>query len=328
MLEHLYEINRILLSINNLFQANKGSKLDDVIDDLAAIAISARSSHHNQNINECVNLGIIKHNQGRLFITSKGQLLFSLRTMHHNRTNIDLNQEQKNYVLELLFDSSAYKKDLETIISSLRFDYKDKIWFYPVDVPSGKWSKNVTNLLFQTKFFVSKSDRILVGRNKSYYVSKIRHKVARSEETLMKILEKQRKVGAIAEQLTMNYENDRLEKDGYSELALSIQCISREDVFAGYDILSYNGKDSTLSHDRVIEVKGTAGMEPIFYWSKNEIEKAKQHKNKYWIYLWTEVKSKESSFDGVLFRTIQDPYSTFFLKKAKKPEPVLYTVEL
>jgi len=104
-----------------------------------------------------------------------------------------------------------------------------------------------------------------------------------------------------------------------------IQQISKEDVFAGFDIMSFNGKNSSLEYDRFIEVKGTSGIEPIFYWSKNEIEKAKELGKRYWIYLWTEVKF---SFKGILFKSIQDPYQVLFSRKEKRPEPVRYMVEL
>lgn len=76
--------------------------------------------------------------------------------------------------------------------------------------------------------------------------------------------------GERAEQFVLSYEAKRLE--GHPTLS-KIKQISVIDVTAGYDILSYNGVDSEKL-DRFIEVKSYLGS-PHFYWSQNEIEKAR-----------------------------------------------------
>jgi hypothetical protein len=142
---------------------------------------------------------------------------------------------------------------------------------------------------------------------------------------LQDILKVQGIIGDVAERLTLDYEKRRLAKEGFGHLSLAVHIISKEDVFAGYDIVSYNGKNSSLDHDRFIEVKGTVGNEPVFYWSKNEIDTASRYGRNYWIYLWTNV---ETSGRGTLYRVIQDPYALFFKKEGILIEPVMYKVNL
>ncbi len=62
--------------------------------------------------------------------------------------------------------------------------------------------------------------------------------------------------------------------------------VSKEKTDAGYDIASFSGEKISLIFDRFIEVKATTGNYPMFYWSENEIEKAKIIGEQYFIYLW------------------------------------------
>ena len=107
-----------------------------------------------------------------------------------------------------------------------------------------------------------------------------KHKIGKSLEKLKKQLEEQEVQGERAEQFVISYEIRRLA--GHPDLT-KIKQISVIDVTAGYDILSYNNIESKKL-DRFIEVKSYYGN-PHFYWSQNEIEKAKLYEDKYFIYL-------------------------------------------
>lgn len=107
-----------------------------------------------------------------------------------------------------------------------------------------------------------------------------KHKIGMSLEKLKKQLEDQELQGERAEQFVLLYEKKRLV--GHPNLS-KIKQISVIDVTAGYDILSYNDVESEKL-DRFIEVKSYVGN-PHFYWSQNEIEKARLYEDKYCIYL-------------------------------------------
>lgn len=82
--------------------------------------------------------------------------------------------------------------------------------------------------------------------------------------------------GAIGEKFVLEYEKARLAGTGLEDL---VKQISDIDVGAGYDIVSFANGDSA-DYDRFIEVKTYVGEEH-FYWSSNEIEKAKLLRNQY-----------------------------------------------
>ena len=110
------------------------------------------------------------------------------------------------------------------------------------------------------------------------YQKKLR--VGMSLEKLKRQLESQELQGECAEQFVISYEMKRLA--GHPNLS-KIKQISVIDVTAGYDILSYNSIESEKM-DRFIEVKSYF-QKLHFYWSQNEIEKAKLYEDKYFIYL-------------------------------------------
>lgn len=96
---------------------------------------------------------------------------------------------------------------------------------------------------------------------------------------LYKQLEQKKINGNLAEDFVLDFEKSRLGKQKYS----SIEKISEYDVAAGYDILSFESKNS-LMIDRFIEVKGYT-KNVSFYWSRNEIDVSKIKKDNYYIYL-------------------------------------------
>ncbi len=86
--------------------------------------------------------------------------------------------------------------------------------------------------------------------------------------------------GEKAESFVLKYERRRICNP---VLQGQIKQISEIDVCAGYDILSYENDKSTF-YDRFIEVKAIP-QRSSFFWSKNELEIARLHGEKYFLYL-------------------------------------------
>lgn len=88
-----------------------------------------------------------------------------------------------------------------------------------------------------------------------------------------KIQEARKKTGTLGERFILRYEKHRLRKEGLHNLVDKIEQISKTDIGAGYDILSFNSDGSR----RYIEVKTRVGRGLTFEWSTNEMNVAKQH---------------------------------------------------
>lgn len=126
-----------------------------------------------------------------------------------------------------------------------------------------------------------------------------KNKVSMSLEKLKKKLEEQEVQGERAEQFVLVYETMRL---AGHPLVNTIKQISLIDVTAGYDILSFKD-DYSEKFDRFIEVKSYLGN-PHFYWSQNEIEKAKLYEERYCIYLIDATRVDDPEYEP---RIIENP---------------------
>ena len=131
-----------------------------------------------------------------------------------------------------------------------------------------------------------------------------------SEEELHKLLAKQIEIGSEAEEIAIKYEEKRLRELGKEELIAGITRVSKKNVREGYDIASFNGDVITTVYDRFIEVKATTGESPYFYWSENEIEVAKKKQDRYFVYLYTNLRNEIKR----KLTVIQNPYHEIFEK--------------
>lgn len=103
--------------------------------------------------------------------------------------------------------------------------------------------------------------------------------------------ESRKEVGDIAELLAMDYERQRLIKNGFTELANIIERHSLIDNYLGYDIMSFQGSGTYPARKRYIEVKGTLKSNYQFIFTKNERIVASDKGPQYWIYCFKNVKS-------------------------------------
>ena len=124
--------------------------------------------------------------------------------------------------------------------------------------------------------------------------------------------------GNRGEEFVLEYERRRLPE----YLAQQVLLLDRAEVALGYDILSYESKDS-LVPDRYIEVKTYRGH-PHFYWTENEIAAARHYKDQYHLYLVDASRICETGYEPRII-----PYPALLMddpvlaKKMGMPEMVI-----
>jgi len=130
-----------------------------------------------------------------------------------------------------------------------------------------------------------------------------------SPQELGFLLKKQQEIGDAAELEVLEYEKNRLAKR--PDLVKKVRHISREYVNAGYDIKSFE-LNSTLSTPlvRFIEVKAVSITGYRFFWSRNEIEKAKKFEDRYYLYLLPVIGN--DSFDTLNLDIVPYAYNKVF----------------
>ena len=141
-----------------------------------------------------------------------------------------------------------------------------------------------------TDFF---TNSIVKGLKKNSIKRKI------SLANLKKIQEIQNKHGVEAEEYVLNFEIKRLSRNS---LRKNIQIISEKFSNAGYDIESFDTEDSIV-YDRFIEVK-SYHEKLSFFWTKNEIEVAKELGDMYFLYLVDRRYTQEINYKPFI---IQNP---------------------
>jgi len=135
----------------------------------------------------------------------------------------------------------------------------------------------------------------------------IRISLSKQEENRKKDEEENKITGRIAEEIVVNFERSRLNEMECFEEAKKVEQISDDYSNAGYDVESFKGIAKNLEiYDKHIEVKGTTTDDFRFFWSKNEIKKAKKFGDRYWIYFVVKINKKDNS--GEISEMIQDPF--------------------
>jgi len=201
--------------------------------------------------------------------TAKGRELF-----------LAINHEFEESLCKLCLNAVTVNKIID--ISALKFDslsgkYYIQKYGFPIHTALFR------NILIQFQALAERPDGALeIATCYEFLFIEARKSIAKvmSLESMKKQLEEQEEQGEKAELYVLEYERNRLaESDNSSQ----VKRISEIDVSAGYDIVSYDDKNSAV-FDRFIEVKSFKGN-VHFYWSKNEIDVAMFLGDKYYIYL-------------------------------------------
>lgn len=123
-----------------------------------------------------------------------------------------------------------------------------------------------------------------------------------------------KKLGEEAEQKVLLFEKEILSKEGIEKEPIQV---SHQDSSAGYDIVSYLRQDSAVP-DKFIEVKSCKDDE-AFYMSKNEIEKARQKDDNYYLYLFNRTTEK--------ITIIRNPYRNIIQKEDWIKDPQIFRIK-
>ncbi len=143
-----------------------------------------------------------------------------------------------------------------------------------------------------------------------------------SKAALEQIQKSKKELGEKAELVALSHEQGRLSH--LPRLVSQIKHVAKDIVNAGYDIESFSELTDRGYTKRYIEVKAVWRNSPRFYWSKNEIEKAKALGDMYWLYLVSYTSKQNLDSDNI--EKICNPYQKLFLEKnGWEREVELYT---
>lgn len=220
--------------------------------------------------------------------------------------NISRDGKLSETILPLLFRRHRNSlTDLERYVKN--FYYSDSVYTFKPQQSENLYTSGIRNLLIELDFL--EWNRV----TGEYFITELGKRFVKdfyqttSAIELEKILKKQDEVGLQAEKVVIEFEKEQLR--GHPELVHLVQHTSLDDVGAGYDIESVQPHGAGGHTRKFIEVKAVSS-EGDFYWSPNELETAKQLKDRYYLYLLPSL--GKGRFDLENLSSIQDPYKSIF----------------
>lgn len=249
-------------------------------------------------------LDLIEEKSCYLYPTEKSVDLLSTEDLNRKLCEICLIQIIRDGLLDI--EAVHYKKEQKSyVIERSGFSISAALF---------------RNILIQYKVLCEHNRELLLNPDYEKVLAEYMRKEGSKKtlESLKNQLELQDALGEAAEVFVVEYERKRLSSSNNAAL---IKRISEIDVTAGYDILSFNNTASA-DFDRFIEVKSFQGAEH-FYWSRNEIEKAKLYEDKYFLYL---VDSSKVETPGYEPHIICNPANSIMKSECWIMKPTSYYV--
>ncbi len=251
-----------------------------------------------------------------LIILKQGDLVCSQALISFLENIIDKNNEELEEMTKIFIFKNITEENNDLAYEFFGYIGKyeisgDEFVFRPTKRENIKYS-GIRNLLMELDIVIFQKEEnkyILVKKPEDYLYQDKTHL---SPALLKKIKQYQEELGEHAELIVLEEEKKRL--SGFPELQSQIKHVSKFTVNAGYDIESFEGIFTIEGEPikRYIEVKAIKLDSPRFFWSNNEIQKAKGLGGIYWLYL-VPFKNK-NEFEMSLIEKISDPYNALFIK--------------
>jgi len=281
MIEKLAELNRVLLAVNELRDADGAASIDAVIEHCKGTVIEGRIPKHEISIAFAEQIGLLVTAGGAIQLTAEGMGFIELNP----ESQYDLSEGQRRVLLRTCYLHGPLREQARNILKefspalggdALRWSLYDSSPF-PDEWPAEHLSQ--LGLLqrredgWEVTADYTRTVAIFLEEGEGW-----------SEEKFREYLKEKEEVGKLGENLVKTFEMRRLMNMGHAVEAQCVRRISNLRVDAGYDIESFDASCPAVAYDRFIEVKGARGRQMRFFWSENEIRVAQRLGKRYWIY--------------------------------------------
>lgn len=253
-----------------------------------------------------LNLNLYKEKDSKVMLTDRGLSIIDMKD-----TGLDLTAEQKKYIVEnCLFENKKFE-NITRLLKNFVF-HKKKESFVIINEKTKKY-ENEISILAQFGVITNKDGFWVMGSDYLDYVEQTRQGISKpmTPKQLEAILAEQKRIGDLAEELTLVYEKKRLKKQKLNFESKNVNKV--EYVNKGYDIESFSKK--AKEPNLFIEVKGRKWDLSSFIISINEIKTAKRLGNKYAIYFWNNLSSKVAPKKPL--KIIRDPFKKLSFDQCK-----------
>jgi hypothetical protein len=324
MIKNINELNRILIATSQLTPDPKIGAREREVVRYCDIVILGDFADHDETIDFSIQVGLLERRKERIFLSTKGIDFFNLSNGHA----YELNQSQKEFFINNCLFESALSNQVKKVLAQFAPDYDtQRFQWSKIDDPPLRGDSLLIEIMKQANLILEKGDLYIIAPDYAATVdSFVNDTKFLSPEDLLEKRRRQEELGAIAEQMILDYEKQRLRKLGHIIESESIQWVSKLNVSAGYDIRSFDARSKNLVHNRFIEVKGSARKTIHFFWSSNEIEAAKRLGDRYWLY-YQPLRSLNSASNPEPI-VIRNPYKNIWSNKNFKKKCTEYEITI
>ena len=214
----------------------------------------------------------------------------------------------KDYLISKILNSTQYGFPFKEYLTN--FEKKDQKLIFRPDLAYNSMTSSLRNFLISMGIIRYQIDTDQYVLLKEDLINKVK-KIKFSPASLKKQIEMKNEIGLLAEEFIFNYEKEKVLS---IDKSLIPEHISKQDVSAGYDILSYKKiKDNV---EKVfIEVKAVSSANFKFYLSQGEHQTSLRCKNNYFLYLLPVDHSLINKFDRDKIIKIYDLKKNLFENK-------------
>ena len=265
----------------------------------------------------CNELKLLEIESEKILLTELGKKILD----YYDKEN-SINEEVKEiFIKECLFKTEIGEK-IKNTFSKFYVGENQNKWYPKWEIYDLFEIPEILPILYESEL-LEKKDTI-VEINPKYFQSIHKAQKKMSQKQLETQLQNWKIIGDVAEEIVLIFEQNRLKKEGHIEESKKVKRISSEFANAGYDIESFFEYQNKIEQI-YIEVKGSSEKEFNFYWSMNELEKAREYGEKYWIYFVPEidVKTRTSPKEPII---IQNPAEKIFNDVTFKAEIEKYHI--
>jgi len=283
MISELQTINRFLASVDAL-ETDTGAKEEHVAEYYRTQYVYPVRDDFVLARDFCLGADLVGYRKEYLILTNLGRAYLNLGVKKGKDHILEPNIKQKDFLSRKVFLVSENLDLVEKILYNFNKRPNGELYLSKTEI-SALENQNFLRLLIQLGILIEKEDVVELALQYLELLSVVisRTVMVITPEAFKKSEDQKMEVSRIAEEYVLESERKRLKNIGAIKQEKDIDYVATKNVAAGYDIASFNNKDS-VNHDRFIEVKA-GKLNPIrFFVSKNEFENAKRLKAKYYIY--------------------------------------------
>jgi hypothetical protein len=319
----LFQVNILIITAENSSARDGFTSKNVLIDICSYFVFAGRALDFERALRLAKLLNLIKEKEKKVSLTGYGKIFLSGNPDRY----YELTDAQKRFIINNCIFKGVFSSETKDLFSFFTPDYKDENYYFNLAEEFLPIEKEYLVALLRRLGVIIKANSLLtVAKAYIKQVSQLAApKIVISSRDLLRRISFQNKLGGHAEKLVLSYEKERLRKANRKFQAEMARVISKLRPSAGYDIESFDGNKKNIAYDRFIEVKACSEDKIRFYWTKNECNKAKELKDRYWIYLVKNLQlSKKGPIIPIMFK---NPINIFKETDKYKIESEVYLIK-